>query len=345
MGKIGEAELKAQIKSGEYSNVYLIYGEERYLKEYYVNKLKSKLVDPAFQDFNLHCFEGKSASLDEILMDAQTLPMMSEYSLVIANDYPLDKSASDIDKLKEYFKDIPETSIVVFYMDSIEVDTKKSAKWRTLTDLFSKCGSSVNLEKRSEGELVKLIVSSAKKRGCIIEPNRARYLIGVVGSDIQTIFNELEKLCSYVGEGEITKSIIDKLAVKSLQARVFDLSRFILKGDSDGAYGVLNTLFSLKEEPIGILSVITSCYIDMYRVKCAKAANVNENDVAKHYSYKGREFLIRNAARDSAYINIDTLREAIDLLAKTDELMKSTSIDKRLLLEETVAKLLLLRNK
>lgn len=344
MAKIGEAELKAQLKSGELSNVYLIYGEETYLKEYYVNKLKERVVEPAFADFNFHRYEGRNTGIDEILQDAEMMPMMAEHSFILVHDYPLDKSAADVDRLKEFFNDVPETCVLVFWYDNIEIDSKKSSKWKAVETAFAKAGSAVNLEKRTEGDLAKLIILSAKKRGCSVDGNNARYLISVVGSDIKTIFNELEKICGYVGEGEITKKDIDNLAVKCLQARVYDLSKFILQGNSDGAYNVLNTLFAQKEEPIAILSVIASCYIDMYRVKCAKAANENEMTVKDYFSYKGREFLIRNAARDCRNISFESLRKAIDVLADTDELLKSTSINKNLLLEETVAKLLMLRN-
>lgn len=344
MAKIGENELKAQLKSGELSNVYLIYGEETYLKEYYVNKLKERVVEPAFADFNFHSYEGKNTGIDEILQDAEMIPMMAQYSFILVHDYPLDKSSADIDRLKEFFKDVPETCILVFWYDSIEIDIKKNSKWKTVESAFSKAGSAVNLEKRTEGDLAKLIISSAKKRGCSIDGNNARYLISVVGSDIKTIFNELEKICAYAGESEITKKDIDSLAVKCLQARVYDLSKFILQGNSDGAYSVLNVLFAQKEEPIAILSVISSCYVDMYRVKCAKIANENEMTLTDYFSYKGREFLIRNAAKDCRNISIESLRRAIDILSDTDELLKSTSIDKKLLLEETAAKLLMLRN-
>jgi DNA polymerase-3 subunit delta len=344
MAKIGEAELKAQIKSGEYSNVYLIYGEESYLKEHYVEVLKKKIVDGAFADFNFHRYEGKTTNINEILQDAEMMPMMADYSFILVHDYPLDKSSADVDSLKEFFKDVPQTCILVFWYDSIEVDTKKNSKWKTIETAFAKAGSAVNLEKRTESDLVKLIISSAKKRGSAIDNVNARYLISVVGSDIKTIFNELEKICGYVGEGEITKKDIDTLAVKCLQARVYDLSKFILQGNSDGAYNVLNVLFAQKEEPISILAVISSCYIDMYRAKCAKAANENEMTLSDYFSYKGREFLIRNAARDCRNISFESLRKAIDILSNTDELLKSTSIDKNLLLEETVAKLLMLRN-
>ncbi len=345
MSRIGEQELKNQIKSGEYSNVYFIYGEESYLKEFYVQKLKKKVVDPAFADFNFHQYDGKSASLDDILQDADMVPMMSEYSFVLVHDYPLDKSSSDVDSLKAFFKDIPDSCVLVFWYDAIEVDTKKSSKWKTIENLFAKAGSSVNMEKRTEGDLVKLIVATAKKHDCSIDTNLARYLISIVGNDIKTIINELEKICSYVRSGDISRDDIDTLAVKCLQARVYDLSKFIIRGDSDGAYDVLNVLFAQKEEPVSILAVISSCYIDMYRAKCLKSANRPDTDLSSLPAYKGKDWLVKNAIRDSRSVSIEALRDAIDVLANTDELLKSTSIDKNLLLEETVAKLLMLRNK
>ena len=82
----------------------------------------------------------------------------------------------------------------------------------------------------------------------------------------------------------------------------------------------------------------------MYRVKCAKASGEGEGSISGTFNYKGREWLIKNAVRDSKNLSLENLRDAIDVLAKTDELFKSTSIDKNLLLEETVVKLLMLRN-
>ena len=340
MAKVGEAELKNQIKSGDFSNVYMIYGEEDYLKEYYVNKLKDKLVEPSFADFNFHQYDGKKTPVSEILNDADMMPMMAQYSLLLVVDYPFDKSKDDVEKVKTYLKDINPSSVVVFLFNQIDVN----AKFKTLENAIVKAGTVVNLEKRTEGELAKLIISSAKKRKCTIDTANAKYMISLVGNDIKTVFNELEKMCSFVGEGEITRKIIDDLAVKCLQARVFDLSKFILAGNSDGAYEVLRVLFAQKEEPIAILSVISSCYIDMYRVKCAIASGEGENSLTNSFNYKGREWLIRNAVRDSKKLSLENLRSAIDVLSKTDELLKSTSIDKNLLLEETVMKLLMLRN-
>lgn len=342
MGRIDEKQLKQQIKSGELSNAYFIYGEEGYLKEYYVGALKSKVVNSTFEDFNFHHFNGKKTPISDILKDADLLPMMSEYNFVLVCDYPFDKNASDCDEIKEYLKDVPESTILVFWYDSIEVDIKKNAKWKAVEAAFSKAGSSVNLEKRSEGDLVKLLVSGCKKRGAALSADNARYLISVSGSDIKTLLNETEKLSAYVNHGEITRDIINKLAVKCLQAKVFDLSKSIVKGDYEKAYSVLNSLFAAKEEPISVLAVITNCFVDMYRVKCAKISGSSYDDVANYYNYKGREFALRNAMRDCSVLSVHQLRKSLDVLMAADNSLKSTASDSRLILEEAMVKLLLI---
>ncbi|MDD6604133.1 MAG: DNA polymerase III subunit delta [Eubacteriales bacterium] len=342
MARLKEEEFKQQIKSGNFAGAYLIYGEETYLKELYVKKIKEKIIDPTFEDFNFHEYENRNASILDILQDADMMPMMSQRSMVLVHDFPFD-TESDVKHLLEYLEDVSDTCVLVFKYDSIQVDTKNQKKWAKIEKAFAKAGHSVNLEKKSESELARTIVAYAKKRDCIIDTATARYLISVVGSDIKTIFNELEKLCSFSKTGTVTGQDIDSVAVKSLQARVYDLSKFITRGDSDNAYAVLNTLFEMKESPLLILSVISSCFVDMYRAKCANAANVKPNDLNRYFNYKGREFVITNAVRDCRNVSVDNLRRSLDVLADTDEKMKSTAISEKLLLEETIAKLLALR--
>ena len=341
MAKINEAELKAQIKSSNYSNAYLIYGEESYLKEFYVNQIKSKLVDPTFEAFNLHSYDGKDAELDDILKDAQMLPMMSEYNLVIVRDYPIEKSKSDIKLLKEFLEDVPESTVLIFCFDAIVPDVK-GTNFKNLISYFDKAGCVVNLEKRTENDVAKLLVAGAKKRGATLDINDAKYLISISGNDIKNLLNELDKLTGFVNGGVITKDIIDNMATKCLQARVYDLSKFVVAGNTDKAYGVLDTLFGMKEDAIVIASVISGVYVDMYRVKCAKTAGLSYDDVAKYYNYRGREFALKNASRDCASLTEAQLRKSLDAIADTDIKLKSTSADKRLLIEELIVKLVMI---
>lgn len=344
MAKIGEKELKNQIKNSEFFPVYLIYGEEAYLKEYYVKKLRNKLVDSSFADFNFHQYEGKKTDLSDILNDADMMPVMSNYSFLLVHDYPINRSKNDIELLKNYLKDVNESTVIVFWYDSVEVNPKQDSKWNTVISQIDKIGVCVNMQKRSESDLVKIIVSKAKSYNVNISSNDARYLIVTVGDDIKTIVNEVEKLSAYANEGVISKEMIDDLAVKSLQAQVFDLSKYILAGNSDGAYNILRILSAQKQDAISVLAIISSCYIDMYRVKCAKASGFAESDVADYFNYKGKEWLLKKAASNARSMSVENLRNAIDLIAKTDEMLKSTPIDKYILLEQTVTKLIMLRN-
>lgn len=340
MAEIGEQQLRKQIKENSFENAYLIYGEESYLKEYYVSQMREKIVDKTFESFNYHFFDGKDISLDEILKDAQMLPMMSEYNLVVARDYPVDKTQSDIKLLEEYLSDCPETTVFILWYDSLEPDVK-SAKFKKLIKAFDSAGAVVNMQKRSESDVARLLVSGAKKRGAVLDIDNAKYLISVSGNDMKNLLNELDKLSYFVKGGEITKDIIDNMATKCLQARIYDLSKFVVSGNSDKAYEVLDTLFAMKEEPVIILSAISSVYIDMYRVKCAKTAGFTYDDVAKHYNYRGREFALRNASRDCANLSEKQLTSSLDAITNTDIKMKSTAVDKKLLIEELIIKLIM----
>lgn len=340
MAKIGESELRKQIKSGEYKNAYLIYGDETFLKEFYVSQIRKNTVEKTFESFNLHLFDGKDVSLDDVLKDALMLPMMSKYNLVILRDYPAEKNQSDIKLLEEYLSDCPDTAILILWFDAYEPDVK-SAKFKKLIKAFDTAGAAVNLEKRSESDVAKLLVSGAKKRGAVLDISNAKYLISVSGNDMKILLNEIDKLSYFAKGGEITKDIIDNMATKCLQARIYDLSKYVVSGNSDMAYVVLDTLFAMKEEPVIILSAISSVYVDMYRVKCAKAAGCTYENVAKHYNYKGREFALRNASRDCAALSEKQLRDSLDAILQTDMKIKSTSVDNKLLIEELIAKLLI----
>jgi DNA polymerase-3 subunit delta len=266
---------------------------------------------------------------------------MSEYNFVLVRDYPVDKSKGELKLMKEFLEDVPETTVFVLYYDAIEPDLK-SAGFKNLISYFDKAGSVVNMEKRGEAEVAKLLVSGAKKRGAVLDVNNAKYLISVSGNDMKNLLNELDKLSYFAKGSEITKDIIDNMATKCLQARVYDLSKAVVSCNSDLAYSVLNTLFSMKEDPILINAVVSGVYVDMYRVKCAKSAGYSYDDVATHFNYKGREFALRNASRDCAKLSEKQLRNSLDIIMDTDLKLKSTSTDEKLLLEEMIVKLIMI---
>lgn len=346
MAQFNEESLKKQIKSGEFSRLYIIYGNEGYLKQFYANAICSKAVDKDFEDFNLKKLDGKDTNLNEIYDCISAFPMMSEYTCTIVKDFPLNSFIGDRAKVDSEFEnvisDIPESSILVFWMDTMEVD-EKDKKWANVLKIFDETGVCAKIDKRTRAALEKLLVSSAAKKGCTLSRENAYYIIDLVGEDMSTLQNELNKVCAFVNEGEIERSHIDKTVIVSVEAKIFQLSRMVVRGEADNAYENLANLFKLREEPIIILSVLSKSFVDMYRVKAAKEAGVSNAKMADEFPgnvYKNKLFTLDNAASDVKNYSITQLKNALDILADADRRLKSTSEDSRTVLEEVILRLL-----
>ena len=345
MAQFNEETLKKQIKSGEFSRVYILYGNEGYLKQHYANTICTKAVPKDFEDFNLKKLDGKETSLNEIYDCISSFPMMSEYTCTLIKDFPLNNYIGEKGKVDKEFEsiitDVPETSILIFWMDTLEVD-EKSTKWSKVLKMIDGAGACAKIDKRTRSALEKLLVSSATKRGCTLSKDNAYYMISLIGEDMSTLQNELHKVCAYTGEDEITKSDIDKTVIVSVEAKIFQLSRMIVRGEADNAFENLSNLFKLREEPVVILSVLSKAFVDMYRVKAIKEKGISYSSLSTDFpsAYKGRTFLLDNAANDASKYTLTQLKNALNLLSDADRRLKSTNEDSKIILEELILRLL-----
>lgn len=344
MSDIKEAELKAQIKGSSFSNLYFLYGEEKYLIKHYTNLLVKKIIPPDFSDFNLHTYDGKSLDYDALYNSVEALPMFSNYTCLLIKDLPADSLNADaFEKLEAIVSDIPETTVILISLLTADFDAR-SAKGKKALALFQKYGSSVCFSHADSNQLSRLIEKGANERGCKFGYSEAKYLISLVGDDMTVILNELEKICAFKKEGTIEKADIDAVVVKNVQARAFDLAKALSAGNCDSAMEILDTLFYMREEPINILGAIITPYIDMYRAKVYVTGGMRAEDAAKDFNYKNKEFRLTNGARSASKYSFEQLRKFLDILDEADSLLKSTSTDGRTVLEQTITKLLLVSN-
>jgi len=341
MPEITEAEFKKQIEKSDYSNLYVLYGEEKYLVGSYAKKLISKAAGNTFSDFNLQRFDD-SASIDGIAAAVEALPFMAERKCVAVSDLNVEGlRAQEISKLDELISNIPETTVLILYLPTTVIDYKKDKKWKKFLTSANQFGCTLQLKKRSNSDLEKLLCTSATKRDCVLSRVNAARIIGYCGSDMQTLMNELEKLCSFT-QGEITAQVIDQIVVKNLETRVYDLSKAIIAGEYDKAYGVLDLLFYQNEEPVSILAVLSSAYIDMYRVRTSVQSGCQVMEPAKHFDYARKEFCLTNAERDSRKLTSSMLRQSLGVLLKADTALKSARGDRRITMEKLIAQLLII---
>ncbi len=336
MPAINENGLKDVLKNNPVG-IFLIHGEEGYLKKAYVEKIVSKTVDVAFADFNFHTFDGKECSLSEIYESAGAVPMMAESKCVLVKDFPLDMlDDSGFEQLETVLADNPEDCALIF---SFIAYSPKGVKWNKAVKIFEKYGYNARLDKKTVPELVKMLESGARKRGTAFEKGVAAYLISCVGSDLNTLLNETDKVCSYASDREIKKSDIDAVCIKSLDAKVFDMIKDLTSGRFDSAFRKLSLLFEQREDEFQILGALIAQYSDIYRAKAAVKSGNRAEMIAKYYDYAGKEFRLTNAARNGSSLSFEAIGECIEILSWADTTLKSSALDKRLVLEQTVVKL------
>lgn len=343
MAQLKETDLKKQIKEKAFVPLYFLYGEEKYLIEHYAAALVGKVLGKNYSDFNFQSFDGGKVTVDEIADAVQALPMFAERKCVLVKDLNVEAlSAGELNKLYQLLEELSETTVLVLSQPTLEIDVKKSAKWKKFIAVAEKAGAVAVLEKRGEMALEKQLVQWAEKRGCGLTQINAGKIIQLCGDDLLTLNNELEKLCAYASEREITQEDIELLVTKNLETTVFVLGNALMAGNYDRAYQQLDLLFYQKEEPVAVLAVLSSNYVNLYRAKAALESGEKTSVLSKDFDYRGRDFLIRNAERDCKRISIGRLRKSLFLLAQADLALKSGRSDPRTVLEELIAKMMLL---
>lgn len=346
MPEITFADLKKQISKSDFAKMYFIYGEEKYLVGYYAKKLIVKAGGDKFKDFNLQLFDGSETGVDKISEAVSALPFMAERKCVAVSDLDFEKARpSEAAKWHELLSNLSDSTVLVVYLPTVDINIKKSKSWKKFISMAEKAGNILCCGKAADAQLEKMLMSGAEKRGCTLTKQNASRIISFCGGDMYTLQNELEKLCAFTGSGDITQEKISGITVKNLEARVFDLSKAILAREYDKAYKILDMLFFQNEEPVSVLAVLSSAYIDMYRVKVMVQSGFKASDAAKHFDYARKEFRISSAERSARQFSLKMLRQSLYAILEADMTLKGARGDRRTVMEELIAKLLLIAAK
>lgn len=345
MAKLTENEFKKNISLKNFKNVYFIYGEEKYLVKHYSKSLIEKIVGKKPSDFNFQQIKNTD-KIDDIIQSAEMLPLGIDMKCVFVSDYDVNSlSESDFKKIMEFISDIPPACTVIFSLSTLIFDTKKiSSKWKKFMDIIDKFGIILVCDKRTDTALEKQLVSWAEKVGVKMYPNVANKLIKMCGTDLLMLRNELEKLCAYSGYTEVTADMVADISTKNLETNIFRLSTAIFTGNSNLAFEIIDILFYQREKAVSILAVLSLAYIDIYRVRVAYESGKNINEISNFFKeYKGNSsFRLKNAEKISSKISTTALRKSIHCIVQADTTLKSTKVNERMLIENLIAKLLLL---
>ena len=268
-------KLKKHLANGDASGVYLFFGEELYLRDIYIEKIKNVIPDDDLREFNLITIDGRETDFDEVTEAVESYPMMSEKKLVIIRDSGIFKKANEEtnDFYNRIITNVPDFLVLLFIEDAVD---KRSSLYKSV----SKSGTVCNFEFLKPYELTAWVqgyVLKAKKK---MSKEIIEYFISVSQPGLINLKNELDKLISAV-ETEITLSDVKNSIAKSLDIQVFDLSDAIMEGDKDRAFSILSSLKESKENAFTIMYLLHSGFDKMLLSKLMLKEGMTNFDIEK----------------------------------------------------------------
>jgi len=326
-------DLENDFKNQKLHSIYVFYGEEKYLQQEYLKKIK-KIFGELLLGINYIILDENS--IDSLISDIETISFGYDKKLIViknSNLFKRDSKSIMKDKFKQYIQEnidvINESCVIVFIEDTVhKMDFYKNVEKVARVIEFKELRAN-DIQKRLKKicSLYKVNVSDAD----------LLYLIEVSGSKMQELINEIRKLIEFAGEGgTIIREDIDKLAIKDLQAVIFDLTDYLGVKDTEKALLVLDNLVYNKEP---LQKIIITLYNHFKKIYFTKLALDTRKDIAIVLDLKPNQiFLINKYKRQAEYFNIEEIEQLLKELIKVDYESKSGLIDLEIGLKTVLCK-------
>ena len=267
-GQEAYRQFKKALAQGTLGSLYIFHGEEAYLRDYYLDQMKAKLIPAGMESFNYHLLPGKTLTAQQLAETVDALPMMSQRTLVVVSDYDLFKAPeAERNAMTQILSDLPEYCCLVFVYDTVPY--KRDARMKKLSGVIRDKGAEVAFVRQGQSDLVDWIVRRFRALGHDIDTADAQYLIFLCGDLMNGLISEIGKIGAYAQNRRVTRQDIDAVAIPVIDAVVFQMTDALTRKEMDRAFSVLHDLLRLQQAPIMILAVLGKHFRQLYTARVA----------------------------------------------------------------------------
>ena len=320
--------LEKDLKTGNLNCIYLLYGEETFLLETCLKKIKTNFGELVS---GINYIKIDETNINSLISDMETPAFGYEKKLIIARNTGLFKkdgrkklqaNSEIVEKINSYIQQNMDTINQSVVLVIIEETVDKNELYKTI----EKNGIVCNFEELKPAQLSSRIKAICNGYKVNIDSYVIQYLIEYVGCNMQDIINELRKQIEYTGEGgTITKESIDLLCIKKLDSVIFDLTDNLGKKNTKKALEVLNDLIYNKEPVQKILITLYNHFKKLYLVKLCEKNNKNITDALN--LKPNQTFLVSKYKAQAGYFKEQELRKILEELINLDSNYKIGLID------------------
>ena len=326
------------IKTQNFKQAYLLYGEEAYLKHQYKNKLKNALL-PEDDTMNFSRFEGKGTEIPKVIDLAETMPFFADRRVILLENTGFFKNKADA--LADYMGSLPDYLVLIFVEEEVD---KRNRMYKAV----QKQGRAVEFARQDEKTLMTWVLGMMKKEGKKITRQDMEDFLEKTGTDMGNISQELEKLLSYtMGRDVITRADIEAVCTTQITNRIFEMIRAVTGLIFDMVEAIANKnqkkalelyyeLIALKEPPMRILFLLARQFNLLLQVKELLAEHCDQATIAKRTGLQS--FVVRNYIPMSRQYAAEELKAAVNDCVQMEEDVKTGKISDLLSVELLITK-------
>lgn len=309
--------------------VYLLYGEDNYLKNEFVKKAKKSFGE---LQLGINYIQIDESNVNNVISDIETPAFGYERKMIIVKNANLMQKKNAIsDKLSEYLNDADKQILDSIELIIVEDSVEKNALFNTI----SKIGMIKEFNEQKIGQLITKVKSISAAYGVQIQENVAQYFIECTGTNMEDIINEIRKLIEYAGKGgTIKKEDIDSLTIKKSESVIFDLTDNLGKKNIHEAINVLHDLIYAKEPVQKILVMLYNHFKKLYIVQLSNGQNVAQNLKLK----PNQTFLVSKYQNQAKFFTQEEIRNLLNEFMYIDEASKSGNLDINVGLESVLCR-------
>lgn len=305
-------QLIQDLKNQTYKPVYLLFGEEDYLRRQYRDKLRQALVSEG-DTMNYHYCEGKDINVREIIDLAETLPFFADRRVIVLENSGLCKSGGD--ELAAYLEEPAQT--VCFILNETQID-KRTRLFKAIKNKGRVC----EFPHQNEAVLKKWLVTLARQDEKKIDEKTAEYFLEKTGNEMDNIRSEWEKLMCYCLHKEtVTCADIDAVCTQHVSNRIFEMVAAIAEKRQKQALDMYHDLLTLKESPMGILVLIARQFNLMLQIKELQAQRISDRQIAEKVGLA--PFIVQKYQRQASRFKMKELKDALASCVEADEAVKT----------------------
>ena len=319
--------LQEDIKTGNFRKVYLLYGEEAYLKQQYKqNLLKAYNVEEDTMNFSRH--EGKNVDVRELIDLCETMPFFADYRVILLEDTGFFKNKSD--EIADYMKELPDYVRMVF----VETDVDKRSK---MYKAVKSAGSVVEFVPQDEKMLMRWAARILGKEGRRITQRDMELLLTKTGTDMGNLRMELEKLITYtIGRDVVTAEDIEEICTTQTTNKIFDMVRAVTEKNQKHALELYYDLLTLKEPPMRILFLLAKQFRQLLQIKRFLEDGTPQTEMAAKLGVPS--FVVKNLAACAKSYRIWELEQAVQDFVDAEEAVKTGRLGDMLSVELLIVK-------